>query len=157
MAQAKRSQYAHWIDVTPDGTETYEIEGIGVEALSMEYNKQIDTYKTILSDTADSVFQNYDIQSSISGKRIYRDDAIYNLLDGLRRNAKALETTLIEVDMGKATGSSYTATKYNILIAIDEFLGENATIGYSIFYKNPVQGTVVITAGKPVFTESASL
>lgn len=157
MAQAKRSQYAHWIDVTPDDTATYEIEGIGVEALSMEYNKQIDTFKTILSDTADSVFQNYDIQSSISGKRIYRDDAIYNLLDGLRRNAKALETTLIEVDMGKATGSSYTATKYNILIAIDDFLGENATIGYSIYYKNPVQGTVVITNNKPVFTESASL
>lgn len=154
MAQAKRSQYAHWIDVTPDSTATYEIEGIGVEALSMEYNKQIDTFKTILSDTADSVFQNYDIQSSISGKRIYRDDAIYNLLDKLRRNAKALETTLIEVDMGKATGSSYTATKYNILIAIDDFLGENATIGYSIYYKNPVQGTVVITAGKPVFTET---
>lgn len=157
MAQAKRSQYAHWIDVTPDGTATYEIEGIGVEALSMEYNKQIDTFKTILSDTADSVFQNYDIQSSISGKRIYRDDAIYNLLDRLRRNARALETTLIEADMGKATGSSYTATKYNILIAIDDFLGENATIGYSIYYKNPVQGTVVITNNKPVFTESASL
>lgn len=156
MAQAKRSQYAHFIDVNKNvGTANYVREGIGVEALSITFNAQVDTYKTILSDTADSVFKNYDMQSSISGKRIFGDDDIYTMLDEARRKAEQIETTLIEVDMANATGSSYVAVKYDILIVINEFLGEDATISYTIYYKNPVQGTATIVDGKPTFVESA--
>jgi len=158
MAQARRSQFAHYLNTTPEAqTKKWVREGIGVEALSMSYNAQVDTYKTILADEADSVFKNYDIQSGVTGKRIYRDDEIYDTLDGIRRNAKALETQLLEIDMGKATGSAYTATQYDVLIVIDEFLGEDATISYNIFYKNPVQGTATIADGVPTFTPSANL
>lgn len=144
MAQNKRSSYAHFIDINKGvGTASYKREGVGVEALSMAYNPQIDTYKTILADEADSVFKNYDIQSDISGKRIYSDDDIYTMLDSARREVKPIETTLVEVDM--TTTSPYTATKYDVLITIDEFLGEDATISYNIHYKNPVGGTATIS------------
>ena len=156
MGQAKRSSYAHFIDINEGvGTADYVREGIGVEALSVSYNAQVDTYKTILKDEADSVFKNYDIQSSVSGKRIYSDDEIYTMLDQARRSATFIETTLLEIDM---TGTSpYTTTKYDILIVMDEFLGEDATISYNIYYKNPVGGTSTIAGGKPTFVPSTSL
>ena len=155
MAQALREKYAHFIDVNKGvGTADYEREGVGVEALSMSYNAQIDTFKTILSSQADSVFKNYDIQSSVSGKRIYSDDAIYTMLNTARKKAEAIETTLLEVDM--TTTSPYASVKYDVLIAIDEFLGEDATISYNIYYKNPVEGTSTIAGGKPSFTPSGS-
>lgn len=156
MAQAKRSSYAHYIDINKGvGTASYKREGVGVEALSVSYNPQIDTFKTILSDEADSVFKNYDIQSSVSGKRIYSDDDIYTMLDSARRSAQPIETTLLEVDM--TTTSPYTATKYDVLIVLDEFLGEDATISYNIYYKNPVGGTCTIAGGTPSFTPTSSL
>lgn len=160
MAQNKRSSYAHFIDINKGvGTASYKREGVGVEALSMSYNAQVDTYKTILADEADSVFKNYDIQSSVSGKRIYSDDDIYTMLDTARRSAQPIETTLIEVDM--TTTSPYTATKYDVLITIDEFLGEDATISYNIYYKNPVGGTATISgsgaSATVSFTPTASL
>ena len=156
MAQAKRSTFAHFIDVNKGvGTTDYVREGVGVEALSMSYNPNIDTYKTILSDEADSVFKNYDIQSSISGKRIYSDDTIYTMLNTARKEAKPIETTMLEVDM--ASTSPYPSVKYDVLIVIDEFLGEDATISYNVYYKNPVGGTSTISSGKASFTPTASL
>lgn len=157
MAQAKRSQFAHYIDTTPSSTATWVREGVGVEALSMSYNAQVDTYKTILKDEADSVFKNYDIQSSVANKRIYRDDALYTMLDELRRNAQALETKLLEIDMGKTKNSGYEATQYDVLLVMDEFLGEDATISYNLYYKNPTQGTATIAGGIPTFVEDVSL
>lgn len=158
MAQAKRSQYAHFIDINKGvGTADYVREGIGVEALSITFNAQVDTYKTILSDTADSVFKNYDMQSSISGKRIFGDDEIYTMLDDARRKAIQIETTLIEVDMANTVNDDYVSVKYDILIVINEFLGEDATISYTIYYKNPVQGTATITNGTPTFTPSTDV
>ena len=156
MAQALREKYAHFIDINKGvGTASYKREGIGVEALSISYNPNIDTFKTILSSEADSVFKNYDIQSSVSGKRIYSDDDIYTMLNTARKEAKPIETTLLEIDM---TGTSpYPTVKYDVLIVMDEFLGEDATISYNIYYKNPVEGTSTIAGGTPSFTPSTSL
>ena len=153
MAQAKRSQFAHYLKLN----NAYVREGVGVEALSMSYNPQVDTFKTILRDDAESVFKNYDIQSSVSNKRIYRDDDVYDALDVARRTANCIETKYLELDMGKATGSAYEATEYDVLLAIDEFLGEDATISYNLYYKNPVQGSATISDGVPTFTPTASL
>ena len=160
MAQALREKYAHFIDINKNvGTASYKREGIGVEALSIAYNPNIDTYKTILSSEADSVFKNYDIQSSVSGKRIFSDDDIYTMLNTARKQAKPIETTLLEVDM--TTTSPYPATKYDVLIVLDEFLGEDATISYNIYYKNPVEGTATISgsgaSAVPSFTPTQSL
>lgn len=159
MEQTKRSQYAHYIDTAPSTTSPdWEIEGNGVDALSLAFNPQIDTFKSILSDVSDSTFNGYQIQSSVSGKRIYKDDPIYEFLNTYRKTAKAVETSLLELDLADGTGTpatTYPSIKYSILIVINEFLGENATISYDMYVKGePVQGTSVITSGKPVFTES---
>lgn len=157
MAQIKRKDFAHYFDTSNgSGEANWVLEGIGVEALSLSYNPQIDTFKQIIDDVASSTFDSYQIQSSVSGKRIDKDDAIWKYLNKARRNAESIETKMLEVDMSSASTGSYEALQYNVLIVINEFLGENATISYDVYVKGkPTVGKVSITGGKPTFTEGA--
>ena len=154
MEQLYRDQFAHFINTTPDGTENFVLEGIGVESLALSYNPQISQFKTIIARSADAVFDGYQIQSSVSGKRIYKGDPIYEFLNNARRKAEAIETQLLEVEMANASEGNYEATKYNVLIVITEFLGDVASIGYDIYVRgNPIIGTATIADDKPTFVE----
>ena len=159
MAQLKRKDFAHYFDTSATGEPNWELEGIGVEALSLAYNPQIDTFKQIIDDVASSTFDSYQIQSSVSGKRIDKDDKIWKWLNEARKKAESIETKMLEVNMASATGdisASYEALQYNVLIVINEFLGENATISYDVYVKGkPTIGTVTIANKKPTFTPQA--
>lgn len=162
MAQRFRDEYQHYINTATITGETsnptWKREGEGVEALSVAFNAQIDTYKTILTRQAQSTFQNYQLSSSISGKRCYSDDPIYDYLDNLRRKATAGETQLVEIDSAKTNGTAghYQAVKYDVLITINEWLGEDATISYDINYSNPKTGYATISNSTIEFTEDTS-
>lgn len=155
MEQLYRDQFAHFINTTPDEeSENFVLEGTGVESLALSYNPQISQFKTIIARSADAVFDGYQIQSSVSGKRIYKEDPIYEFLNDARRKAEAIETQLLEVEMANATEGNYEATKYNVLIVITEFLGDVASIGYDIYVRgNPIIGTATIADGTPTFVE----
>ena len=155
MEQLYRDQFAHFINTTPDEeSENFVLEGTGVESLALSYNPQISQFKTIIARSADAVFDGYQIQSSVSGKRIYKEDPIYEFLNDARRKAEAIETQLLEVEMANATEGNYEATKYNVLIVITEFLGDVASIGYDIYVRgNPIIGTATIADGEPTFVE----
>lgn len=155
MEQLYRDQFAHYINTGKDtSAPTWTLEGVGVDALSLAYNPQIDQYKTIIERNANATFNNYQLQTSVSGKRIYKGDAMYEFLNEARRNMKAIETQILEVEMANAEDSNYVATKFNCLIVIDEFLGENATISYTLYVKgDPTHGTVTIADGTPTFVE----
>ena len=155
MEQLYRDQFAHFINTTPDEeSENFVLEGTGVESLALSYNPQISQFKTIIARSADAVFDGYQIQSSVSGKRIYKEDPIYEFLNEARRKAEAIETQLLEVEMANATEGNYEATKYNVLIVITEFLGDVASIGYDIYVRgNPIIGTATIADGTPTFVE----
>lgn len=158
MNQAYRDQFAHYLNTTPDETtKNWELEGTGVDSLSLGYNPQIDQYKTIISRNSDANFNGYQIQSSVSGKRIYPDDPIYETLNEARKKATAIETQMLEIDRTKeVTDGSYSSSEYDVLIVINEFLGENATISYDLYVKGtPRNGTSIIQNQKPVFTEAA--
>ena len=163
MAQLYRDQFHHYLNTATTtgqtGNETWEREGTGVESLSVAFNPQKDTYKTILNRTAQTTFNNYQLSSSVGGKRCYSDDPIYDYLDDLRKNATAGETQLLEINTAKTNGTAgtYEAVKYDVLVTIDEWLGENATISYTIDYSKPTQGTATITGGTPTFTPTTSL
>jgi len=164
MAQLYRDQFQHFVNTATYTGETsnptWVREGQGVESLSIAFNPQKDTYKTILDRTSQTTFNNYELSSSVSDKRCYSDDDMFDYLDYLRKNSIAGETQLIEVNTAKAgsgTGT-YEAVKYNVLITINEWLGENATISYDIDYSKPVQGVATISDGTiGTFTPSASL
>lgn len=153
MAQLYRDQFAHFINTTPEAeVKKYVLEGVGVESLSIAFNPQIDTYKTIIQRNAQSTFSNYQLQSSVSGKRLYSDDEIYQFLDKARRGAKAIETQMLEVDMANTVSTGkYKAIEYNVLIVINEFLGENATISYDVYFQTVTEGTATVVGGNPTF------
>lgn len=158
MAQKYRDQYVHFVNIATKVGETenpdFVQEGTGVESLSIAFNPQKDTYKDITRRTAKTTFNNYQLSSTVSGKRLYGEDEMYAYLKELKDNAIAGETQLIEVDTSSAeSGGSYDAVKYDILITITEWLGENATISYDIDYSNPVVGTATMSNGKPTFVE----
>lgn len=157
--QLKRKDFAHYFDTSATSETNWELEGIGVEALSLAYNPQIDTFKQIIDDVASSTFDSYQIQSSVSGKRIDKDDPIWKWLNEARKKAESIETKMLEVNMSSATGdlsTTYEALQYNALIVINEFLGENATISYDVYIKGkPTIGTVTIANQKPTFTPQA--
>ena len=161
MAQRFRDEYQHYLNTATitgaTGDETWKREGEGVESLSIAFNAQIDTYKTILSRQAQSTFQNYQLSTSVSGKRCYSEDPIYSYLDNLRRKAIAGETQLIEIDTAKTDGTAghYLAVKYDVLVTINEWLGENATISYDINYSNPKTGYATISGTTITFVEDA--
>ena len=159
MAQLYRDQFVHFVNIATKAGEASDPnwvqEGTGIESLSVSFNPSKDSYKDITKRTATTTFSNYQLSSSISGKRLYSEDEMYNYLNDLRKTATAGETQLIEVNTASAeVGGSYEAVKYDILITITEWLGENATISYDIDYGNPIQGTVTISDGKPTFVES---
>lgn len=155
MEQLYRDQFAHYINTGADASSpVWTLEGIGVDALSLAYNPQIDQYKTIIERNANATFNNYQLQTSVSGKRLYKGDAMYEFLNEARRNMTAIETQILEVEMANAEDSNYVATKFNCLIVIDEFLGDSATIGYTLYVKgDPTHGTVTIADGTPTFVE----
>lgn len=163
MAQLYRDQYEHWINTATTNGSTanpkFVREGTGVEALSVSFNPQKDTYKTILNRTSQTTFKNYELSSSISDKRCYSEDEIYDYLNELRKTATAGETQLVEINTAKSSGVGvYEAVQYNVLITINEWLGEDATISYDIDYSNPVQGTASIGGvGGISFTPTTSL
>lgn len=156
MEQLYRDQFAHYINTTPGEAETWSLEGVGVDALTLSYNPQIDQYKTIIERNANATFNNYQLQTSVSNKRVYKGDAVYEFLNEARRNLKAVETQFLEVEMANTQGEgNYVASKFECLIVIDEFLGENATIGYTLYVKgDPKHGSVTISEGKPTFVET---
>lgn len=157
MPQLKRKDFAHYFDTNNNsGTTNYVLEGIGVEALSLQYNPQIDTFKQIIDDIANSTFDSYQIQSSVSGKRIDKTDAIWNWLNEARKTGSAIETKMLEIDMTSAgEGTSYEAIEYKVLVVMNEFLGDSATISYDVYVKGtPTSGTATITGGKPTFVAS---
>ena len=155
MEQLYRDQFAHFINTGASAEPTWTLEGVGVDALALSYNPQIDQYKTIIERNANATFNNYQLQTAVSGKRIYKGDAMYEFLNDARRNMKAIETQILEVEMANTKSeNNYIATKFDCLIVIDEFLGENATISYTLYVKgDPTHGTVTISNGTPTFVE----
>ena len=154
MEQLYRDQFAHYINTGDDkSSPVWTLEGVGVDALSLSYNPQIDQYKTIIQRNADATFKNYQLQSAVSGKRIYKGDAMYEFLNDARRYLRAIETQILEVEMANTDGDNkYIATQFDCLIVIDEFLGEDATISYTLYVKgDPIHGTVTIADKTPSF------
>ena len=156
--QAKRKDFAHYVDTHLSGdTAEFVREGIGVESLAMDYNKQIDTFKSILDDVASNTFKYYEITSSIQNKRIDKTDPMWAYLNYLRKHCIAGETDFLEVDMTTESAGSYEALLYKVLVTIDNFLGDDATISYSVAVNGtPKIGSVTFDEyGKPTFTEAS--
>lgn len=140
------------------GTNKWGLLGTGITEYGIAFNPQIETEKWIIHKNATSTLDSNQKQGDITQK-IYKGDAcfdyVYSLMDKIGSD---VESEVLDVDAWNGTGDVYPAKKSKVIIAINNYMGEDASIEYSIYYNgDPEEGTVQITDGEPTFTKAQSV
>lgn len=154
-----RTNLATFLDVTPkESEETWEILGVGMPSYAIDFNPNISSEKWIINKNATSTLESNAKQGDVS-QTMHKGDAcfefVYSLMD---KTGSDVETNILDVDYFEEISDdsgikTYKAKQSRGMVAITSYGGETATIGYTLYYNgDPIEGTVVMTDGKPVFT-----
>lgn len=161
IEKIERSQFLTYLDVTPTGTNpSWKILGIGITDYGIAYNPQVDTEKWIIENNARTDHTSNQKQGSVS-QTAYKNDPLFEFVNE-GRDKLNYKTHILDIDVwnGATSGNTttYPATMSDGKIAITNYMGENATIEYDLYYEGDiVEGTVTITNGVPTFTATESL
>ena len=157
IKKVDRSQFLTFLDTTPDSTPTYAVLGVGVTDYGIAFNPQVDTEKWIVEDNARNDHSSNQKQASVSQK-IYKNDPcfefVYAGIDKLN-----YKTKILDIDRWNGNGTTYPAKLSNGIIAITQYMNDNAVIEYDLYYDgDSVEGSVTFDAnGVPTFTPNSSL
>lgn len=157
-----REQFASFLDTTPEAeNETWGLIGVGITSYGIAFNPQVTTEKWIIHKAATSSLESYQRQGDVSQK-CYKGDPIFEYINELRRTCgigSKVQSSVLDVDMWDKSGNAFKATKSDVIIAITNYMAEDAVIEYTIYYNgDPVDGTVTLANdGTPTFTPAASL
>lgn len=156
IEKIERNQFLTYLDTTPSSTETWKILGIGITDYGIAYNPQVDTEKWIIEKNARTDHTSNQKQGSVS-QTAYKNDPLFEFVaEG--RDQLNYKTHILDIDMWNGNGSTYPATKSDGKIVVTNYMGENATIEYDLYYEgDSVDGTVTITDGVPTFVPNTSL
>ena len=157
IEKIKRSQFLTYLDTTPSASNpTWKVLGIGITEYGISFNPQVDTEKWIIEDNARTDHSSNQKQGSVTQRCYKNDDAfefVYGGIDKLNYKSHVLD-----IDMWNGTGTTYPAKMCDVIITVENYMGENAEIEYSIYYDgDATEGTVTIADGVPTFTPTASL
>lgn len=162
IVKVDRDQFLTFLDTTPSGTNpTYAILGVGITDYGISYNPQVDQEKWIIEKNARNIHTSNQKQGSVS-QTIYKNDPCFEFI-AAGRDKLNYKTHILDIDAWNGTGSgtsaTYPATLSDGLIAITQFMNENAVIEYDLYYDgDAVEGTVVFDKnGVPTFTPNTSL
>ena len=160
IKKIKRSEFATFINTTPDGTATYARMGKGITGQTIAYNPSTNSETYIHEDAATTTLESY-APSINTPHTCYAGEPVFEFVDGLRRSRAVganAETDILLVYIYSSSGSNaYAAEKCKAVIAIDEFGGDggaSTSITYTISLNgDPEIGTATITDGKVTFTK----
>lgn len=154
IKKIERSQFLTYLDTTPtENSTTWKVLGIGITDYGISYNPQVDTEKWIIEDNARTDHTSNQKQGSVSQK-CYKGDPLFEFIQA-GRDQLNYKTHILDIDRWNGNNGSYPAKMSEGKIAITQFMNENAVIEYDLYYEgNAKVGTVTITEGVPVFTES---
>lgn len=146
-----------WLDTTPSGSSrTWALLGVGITAYEIAYNPQVDTEKWIIEKNARTDHTSNQKQGEVSQK-MYKNDPCYEFAKA-GMDVLNYKTHILDVDGAYGNEGSYPAKMSDGLLVITSYGGENAEIGYTLYYEgDPVVGTVTIADGVPTFVPIASL
>lgn len=156
MKKIKRSLFRTFLDTTPAGeTPTYNLLGVNVSELSVDYAPQSESSVDIISDSADTEITSYQPTASVSAVAT-EDDPVFEFINELRRSRAVLDdacTSIVNVDLYNPVSDSpdsYVAEKQDVSIQIDSYGGaggESLKIEYTINYRgDPVKGTFSVAS-----------
>lgn len=158
IEKVKRSQFITYLDTTPSaGSETWALLGIGITDYGIAYNPQVEQEKWIIEDNARNIHESNQKQSTVS-QSIYKNDPCFEFayagMDKLN-----YKTHILDIDRYNGTGSTYPAKYSDGVLVITNYMGENATIEYDLYYDGDVvEGTVSFdNDGNPTFSATTSL
>ena len=156
IQKVNRSQFLTFLDTTPASTPTWAVLGVGITDYGISYNPQVETEKWIIEDNARTDHQSNQKQSSVSQK-IYKNDPCFEFVQA-GRDVLNYKTHILDIDTWNGNGGTYPAKMSDGVIAITQFMNEDAVIEYDMYYDgDAVEGTVTITNNVPVFTPNTSL
>lgn len=156
MDKITREQFVSYLNTTPaDESETWSLLGIGITSYGIAYNPQVTTEKWIIHKSATSSLDSYQRQGDVSQK-CYKGDPVFEYINEIRRKngiGAEVQTKVLDIDRYDSTvEGTYKATKSDVIIAITNYMAEDAVIEYTIYYNgDPEQGTVTFADEVPTF------
>lgn len=162
IVKVDRDQFLTFLDTTPAGNSpTWAVLGVGVTDYGISYNPQVDTEKWIIEKNARTIHSSNQKQGSVS-QTIYQNDPCFEFIQA-GRDVLNYKTHILDIDRwngtGEGTSATYPAKMSDGIVAITQFMNEDAVIEYDLYYDgDAVEGTVTIDAnGVPTFTPNTSL
>ena len=155
ITKIKRSQFATYLDTTPDSTTTWAILGVGITDYAISYNPQTDTEQWIIEDNARTTHESNEKQSSVT-QSMYKGDPCFEFAaEG--RDKLNYKTHILDIDIWNGTGTTYPATKSDGMLVVTSYGGDSAELEYDLYYQgDPISGTVTInSSGEPTFTPAS--
>lgn len=159
IRKVDRDQFVTYLDTTPAGeNRTWKILGIGITDYGISYNPQVDQEKWIIEKNARTIHSSNQKQGSVT-QTMYKNDPCFEFV-AQARDVLNYKTNILDIDTWNGTNGSYPAKMSAGIIAVTQYMGEEATIEYDLYYDgDPVEGTVTINSetGVPTFTPTTSL
>ena len=157
IEKIKRSQFLTYINTTPsEQTAKWDVLGVGINEYGISYNPQVDTEKWIIEDNARNDHSSNQKQSSVTQK-CYKGDPVFEFINGARDQLN-FKSQVLDIDRWNGTGTTYPAKMSDVLITIENYMGEEASIEYTIYYDGDAsEGSVTFTGNTPTFTPTVSL
>ena len=157
IEKVKRSQFLTYLDTTPTETNpTWKVLGVGITEYGISFNPQVDTEKWIIEDNARNDHSSNQKQSSVSQK-CYKGDPVFEFINA-GRDQLNYKSHVLDIDRWNGTGSTYPAKMNDVIITITNYMGEEATIEYDVYYDgDAVEGSVTFVGNVPTFTPATSL
>ena len=155
IEKVNRSQFLTFLDTTPaTETPTWSVLGVGITEYGISYNPQVETEKWIVEDNARTIHQSNQKQASVSQK-IYKGDPCFEFVEQ-GRDVLNYKAHILDVDRWNGTSTSYPAVMSDVIITITNYMGEDASIEYDIYYDGDGQkGTVTFAGDVPTFVAEA--
>jgi hypothetical protein len=156
IEKIKRSQFLTFLDITPSSSATWKVLGVGITDYGIAFNPQVDTEKWIIEDNARNDHSSNQKQSTVTQK-CYKNDPVFEFVNS-GRDKLNYKSHVLDIDAWNGTGSTYPAKMSDVIITITNYMGEDASIEYDIYYDgDAVEGTVTINDGVPTFSPNTSL
>lgn len=159
MKEITRDQFYTYLNTTPTTqSEIWSLLGVGITDYGIAYNPQINTEKWIINKNASSSHKGNQKQGSVS-QTCYAGDPVFEYIATLRdKDGAEVQTDILDVDSWNGNEGTFPAKKSKVIVAITQFMNDEAVIEYDIYYNGDAEeGTVTIADGVPTFVKGGSL
>lgn len=157
----KREEFKLFADVGTDAAPEWELQGGGIDDLSLSMNPNVET-TTDVTGVTETLLDKYEKKTTVAPYYAKRDSKLGAWLYNIVREEKTLsdvEKVFCCVNIFAGAAGAFDAWTQNAVVAVQSFGGntKGVQIPYDIHWiGEKTYGTAVITNGKLTFTPAAA-